>query len=633
MEKKEFKAESKRLLDMMINSIYTHKEIFLRELISNASDATDKLYYNAMQTGNEGLSRDDLAIKITPDKQARTLTVSDKGCGMTREELEDNLGTIAKSGSLAFKQEHDLGNDVDIIGQFGVGFYSAFMVAKKIVVVSKSAYGDAAFRWESDGAEGYTIEDAQKAEHGTEITLFIKDNTEDENYDEFLETYSLRNLVKKYSDYIRYPITMDVEKSRDWEEGEEKDDKEYATYIETETLNSMIPVWKKTKAELAEHEYEEFYKNKFNDYEDPARCIHQNVEGVTTYTALMFIPARTPFNYYSKDYEKGLQLYSNGVMIMEKCADLLPDYFSFVKGLVDSPDLSLNISREMLQHDRQLKSIAASLEKKIKSELLNMQKNDREKYEAFFKNFGMQIKFGIYSSYGMKKDLLQDLLVYYSSSEKKPVTLDEYVGRMKESQKYIYYACGESTAKLDMLPQTELLRDKGYEILYLTDEIDEFALKAMRDYKEKEFRSVSDAELDIEDEGEKEEIKKTAEDNKSLFEFMKEHLGDNVKEVRLSTRLKTHPVCLTSDGGISLEMEKVLNAMPTNTEKVKAARVLEINANHPIFAALTKAYAEDKEKAAKLTDVLFAQASLIEGIGVDDPVAYANAVCSLITKD
>ena len=631
MEKKEFKAESKRLLDMMINSIYTHKEIFLRELISNASDATDKLYYNAMQTGNAGLSRDDLAIKITPDKEARTLTVSDKGCGMTREELEENLGTIAKSGSLAFKQEHDLGEDVDIIGQFGVGFYSAFMVSKKIVVVSRSVEGDSAFRWESDGADGYTIEDAQKEEHGTEITLYIKDNTDDENYDENLETYSLRNLVRKYSDYIRYPITMDVEKSRDWEEGEEKDDKEYATYIETETLNSMVPVWKKTKAELAEHEYEDFYKNKFNDYEDPARCIHQNVEGVATYTALMFIPARTPFNYYSKDYEKGLQLYSNGVMIMEKCADLLPDYFSFVKGLVDSPDLSLNISREMLQHDRQLKAIAQSLEKKIKSELLNMQKNDREKYEQFFKNFGMQIKFGIYSSYGMKKDLLQDLLVYYSSSEKKPVTLEEYVGRMRESQKYIYYACGESTAKLDMLPQTEMLRDKGYEILYLTDEIDEFALKTMRDYKEKEFRSVSDAELDIEDEGEKEEIKKTAEDNKSLFEFMKEHLGDNVKEVRLSTRLKTHPVCLTSDGGISLEMEKVLNAMPTNNEKVKAARVLEINANHPIFAALTKAYAEDKDKAAKLTDVLFAQASLIEGIGVDDPVAYANAVCSLIT--
>ena len=632
MEKKEFKAESKRLLDMMINSIYTHKEIFLRELISNASDATDKLYYNAMQTGNAGLSRDDLAIKIIPDKEARTLTISDKGCGMTREELEENLGTIAKSGSLAFKQEHDLGEDVDIIGQFGVGFYSAFMVSKKIVVVSRSVEGDSAFRWESDGADGYTIEDAQKDEHGTEITLFIKDNTDDENYDEYLETFSLRNLVRKYSDYIRYPITMDVEKSRDWEEGEEKDDKEYATYIETETLNSMVPVWKKTKAELAEHEYEDFYKNKFNDYEDPARCIHQNVEGVATYTALMFIPARTPFNYYSKDYEKGLQLYSNGVMIMEKCADLLPDYFSFVKGLVDSPDLSLNISREMLQHDRQLKAIAQSLEKKIKSELLNMQKNDREKYEQFFKNFGMQIKFGIYSSYGMKKELLQDLLVYYSSSEKKPVTLEEYVGRMRESQKYIYYACGESTAKLELLPQTEMLRDKGYEILYLTDEIDEFALKTMRDYKEKEFRSVSDAELDIEDEGEKEEIKKTAEDNKSLFEFMKEHLGDNVKEVRLSTRLKTHPVCLTSDGGLSLEMEKVLNAMPTNTEKGKAARVLEINANHPIFAALTKAYAEDKEKAAKLTDVLFAQASLIEGIGVDDPVAYANAVCSLITE-
>ena len=633
MEKKEFKAESKRLLDMMINSIYTHKEIFLRELISNASDATDKLYYNAMQTGNAGLSRDDLAIKITPDKSARTLTVSDKGCGMTREELEENLGTIAKSGSLAFKQEHDLGSDVDIIGQFGVGFYSAFMVAKRIVVESKSVEGGQAFRWESDGADGYTVEEIEKRSNGTDITLYIKDNTDDENYDEFLETYSLRNLVKKYSDYIRYPITMDMEKSRDWEEGEETNGQEYATYIETETLNSMVPVWKKTKAELAEHEYEEFYKNKFNDYEDPARCIHQNVEGVTTYTALMFIPARTPFNYYSKDYEKGLQLYSNGVMIMEKCADLLPDYFSFVKGLVDSPDLSLNISREMLQHDRQLKSIAQSLEKKIKSELLNMQKNDREKYEAFFKNFGMQIKFGIYSSYGMKKDLLQDLLVYYSSSEKKSVTLEEYVGRMRESQKYIYYACGESTAKLDMLPQTEMLRDKGYEILYLTDEIDEFALKAMRDYKEKEFRSVSDAELDIEDDGEKEEIKKAAEDNKSLFEFMKEHLGDNVKEVRLSTRLKSHPVCLTSDGGISLEMEKVLNAMPTNTEKVKAARVLEINANHPIFAALTKAYAEDREKAAKLTDVLFAQASLIEGIGVDDPVAYANAVCSLIIEN
>jgi Molecular chaperone, HSP90 family len=632
MEKKEFKAESKRLLDMMINSIYTHKEIFLRELISNASDATDKLYFQALHSGNTGLNRSDLSIHLTPDKEARTLTISDKGCGMTRQELEDNLGTIARSGSLAFKQENDLGSDVDIIGQFGVGFYSAFMVARKIVVVSRAMDSDSAFRWESDGADGYTIEEAQKEENGTEITLYIKDNTDDENYDDFLETYSLRNLVRKYSDYIRYPITMDVEKSRDWEEGEETDGQEYATYTETETLNSMIPVWKKTKAELGEHEYEEFYKSKFSDYEDPARCIHQNVEGVVTYTALMFIPSRTPFNYYSKDYEKGLQLYSNGVMIMEKCADLLPDYFSFVRGLVDSPDLSLNISREMLQHDRQLKSIAASIEKKIKSELLNMQKNDREKYEAFFKNFGMQIKFGIYSSYGMKKELLQDLLMYYSSSEKKMVTLEEYVGRMRESQQYIYYACGESAAKLELLPQTEMLRDKGYEILYLTDEIDEFALKTMGKYKEKEFRSVSDAELDIDEES-KEEIKKTAEDNKSLFEFMKEHLGENVKEVRLSTRLKTHPVCLISEGGLSLEMEKVLNAMPTATEKVKAARILEINPNHPIFAALTKAYAEDKEKAAKLTDVLFAQASLIEGIGVDDPVAYANAVCSLIADN
>ena len=632
MEKKQFKAESKRLLDMMINSIYTHKEIFLRELISNASDATDKLYYNAMQSGNAGLSRDDLTITVEPDKEARTLTVTDKGIGMTPDELENNLGTIAQSGSLAFKQEHNLDSDVDIIGQFGVGFYSAFMVAKKIVVLSKAVGSDKAFRWESDGADGYTIEEAEKADNGTEITLYIKDNTEDENYDEYLETYTLRNLIKKYSDYIRYPIVMPMPKSRDWEEGEEHDEsEEYATTIENETVNSMVPVWKKTKAELGEKEYEEFYKAKFNDFEDPARCIHQNVEGVTTYTALMFIPSRTPFNYYSKDYEKGLQLYSNGVMIMEKCADLLPDYFSFVKGLVDSPDLSLNISREMLQHDRQLKSIAASLEKKIKSELLNMQRNDREKYETFFKNFGLQIKFGIYSSYGMKKDLLQDLLLYYSSSEKKPVTLDEYVGRMKESQQYIYYACGESTAKLDMLPQTELLKDKGFEILYLTDEIDEFALKSMRDYKEKEFRSVSDAALDVEDEAEKEEIKKTAEDNKSLFDFMKEHLGENVKEVRLSSRLKSHPVCLTSDGGISLEMEKVLNAMPGSEEKVKATRVLEINANHPIFAALTKAYAEDKEKAGKLTDILYAQASLIEGIAIEDPVAYANAVCSLLT--
>ena len=630
MEKKEFKAESKRLLDMMINSIYTHNEIFLRELISNASDATDKLYYNAMQSGNAGLSRDDLEIHVQPDKDNRILTISDKGCGMTKDELENNLGTIAKSGSLAFKKEHDLGGDVDIIGQFGVGFYSAFMVAKKIVVVSKSIDSEQAYKWESDGIDGYTIEEASKDENGTIITLYIKDNTEDENYDEFLETYSLQNLIKKYSDYIRYPITMDMERARDWEEGEEKDDREYATYIETETINSMVPVWKKTKAELGEKEYEEFYKSKFGDYEDPARCIHQNVEGTTTYTALMFIPARAPFNYYSKDYEKGLQLYSNGVMIMDKCADLLPDYFSFVKGLVDSPDLSLNISREMLQHDRQLKAIAAGLEKKIKSELKNMLKNDRENYETVFKNFGLQLKFGIYSSYGMKKDLLADLLLYYSSSEKKMVTLDEYVDRMKESQKYIYYACGESTAKLDMLPQTEMLRDKGFEILYLTDDIDEFTLKSMQKYKDKEFRSVSDADLDVEDEGEKEELKKASEDNKSLFEFMKEHLGDNVKEVRLSSRLKSHPVCLTSDGGISLEMEKVLNSMPNNEEKIKAARVLEINANHPIFEALTQAYAVDKDKAAKLTDILFAQASLIEGIAIDDPVAYANAVCSLI---
>lgn len=633
MEKKAFKAESKRLLDMMIHSIYTHDEIFLRELISNASDATDKLYYNALQNGGAGLNRDDLPIHLAVDKDARTLTVSDKGCGMTKEELEDNLGIIANSGSFAFKKEHDLGSDVDIIGQFGVGFYAAFMVAKKIVVLSKAAGSEQAYRWESEGADGYTVEPAEKAENGTEITLWLRDDTDDEKYSRFLETYTLRELVRKYSDYIRYPVTMEVEKSRDWEEGEEHpEDQQYATYTANETLNSMVPVWKKTKAELAEKEYEEFYKSKFGDYEEPLRCIHQNVEGNVTYTALLFIPARAPFNYYTKEFEKGLQLYSSGVMIMEKCADLLPDYFSFVKGLVDSPDLSLNISREMLQHDRQLKAIANGLEKKIKSELLNMQKNDREKYETFFKNFGMQIKLGIYSSYGMKKDFLEDLLLYYSSSEQKPVTLEEYVGRMKESQKYIYYACGESNAKLDLLPQTELLRDKGYEILYLTDEPDEFVIKAMHIYKEKEFRSVSDADLDVEDDGEKEAAKKATEESKDLFTFMKEHLGDNVKEVRLTSRLRSHPVCLTADGNISLEMEKVLNAMPNATEKIKAERVLEINANHPIFEALKKAYAEDKDKAAKLTDVLYAQASLIEGIGVDDPVAYANAVCSLIAE-
>ena len=640
MAKRQFKAESKKLLEMMINSIYTHKEIFLRELISNASDAIDKLYYKGLSDQTIGIQRSDYSIRLDVDADARTLTISDNGIGMTKEELEKNLGTIAKSGSMEFKNENDGADDVDIIGQFGVGFYSAFMVSDKVTVVSRAFGSDEAYVWESKGADGYTIKETEKEGHGTTITLHIREDGAEEtegggeSYDDYLNKYKLAALVKKYSDYIAYPIQMEMTRSVPKAKAPDAPDDaptEYEQVTELRTLNSMVPIWRKNKNELTDEDYNNYYKERFFDFADPIDVIHTRAEGQVVYDALLFIPSKVPMNYYSKEYEKGLALYSNGVMIMEKCADLLPDYFSFVKGLVDSPDLSLNISREMLQHDRQLKAIAQSLEKKIKSELLNMQKNDREKYEQFFKNFGMQIKFGIYSSYGMKKELLQDLLVYYSSSEKKPVTLEEYVGRMRESQKYIYYACGESTAKLELLPQTEMLRDKGYEILYLTDEIDEFALKTMRDYKEKEFRSVSDAELDIEDEGEKEEIKKTAEDNKSLFEFMKEHLGDNVKEVRLSTRLKTHPVCLTSDGGISLEMEKVLNAMPTNNEKVKAARVLEINANHPIFAALTKAYAEDKEKAAKLTDVLFAQASLIEGIGVDDPVAYANAVCSLIT--
>lgn len=634
MKMKQFKAESKRLLDLMINSIYTHKEIFLREFISNASDAIDKLYYHALSDGNTGLNRDDFSIRLDLDKENRTLTITDNGCGMTKEELENNLGVIAKSGSLAFKQENEAKEEIDIIGQFGVGFYSAFMVASNVKVYSKAYGAEEAWVWESNGAEGYTVEPCEKESNGTQIVLTIKEDTEDEKYSEFLESYRIQELVRKYSDYIRYPIRMEVEKSRMKEqpEGEEADEEkapEYETYTEVETLNSMVPIWRKNKNELTDEDYNSFYKEKFFDYSDPLKVIHTYTEGAATYHALLFIPAKAPYNYYTRDYEKGLKLYASGVLIMDSCKDLLPDHFSFVKGLVDSEDLSLNISREMLQHDRQLKVIASRLEKKIKAELLSMLKNDREKYEEFFKNFGLQLKYGVYNGFGANKELLQDLLLFYSSSEQKLVTLEEYVSRMKEDQKYIYYAGGESREQIERLPQTELVKEKGYEILYLTDDVDEFALQMMHDYSEKEFKSVSASDLDLDTEEEKKEFEKQAEENKDLLTFMKDALDGKVKAVVLSKRLKSHPVCLSNEGMLSIEMEKVLNAMP-NDQKVKAERVLEINASHPIFEKLAKLYAEDQEKLKTYAQLLYTQAELIEGMPVEDPVAFSNAVCELM---
>ncbi|HIT09566.1 MAG TPA: molecular chaperone HtpG [Candidatus Merdivicinus faecavium] len=632
MATREFKAESKRLLDMMIHSIYTHREIFLRELISNASDAIDKLYYQALTEDISGLSRDDFFIRITPDKDARTLTISDNGVGMNEEELEENLGTIAQSGSLAFKKENDQNEEIDIIGQFGVGFYSAFMVSDKVTVITKPYGSEKAWRWESSGAEGYTIEEAEKASHGTDIILTIKPSTEDENYDEFLEPYRLRELVKKYSDYIRYPIKMQVEHSH-LKEGTGTEDKpaEYETVLEDETLNSMVPIWKKNRSELKPEDYNQFYKEKFFDFQDPLLTIHSSTEGAATYNALLFIPSRPPFDFYTKEFQKGLQLYASGVLIMDKCADLLPDYFSFVRGLVDSQDLSLNISREMLQHDRQLKLIADRLTKKIKSELKSMLEKDREKYETFYKSFGLTLKYGVYSDYGAHKDTLQDLLLFYSSSEKKLVTLAEYKERMKEDQKYIYYACGDTVEKIDRLPQTELLKDHGYEILYLTDDVDEFALKMMRDFDGKEFRSAADKDLGIEETAETEESKARAEESKELLRFMKDALEGKVKDVRLSTRLKSHPVCLSADGGISLEMEKVLNTMPGD-QKVQAERVLELNADHPVFAKLKELFASNPDKVKSYAGLLYNQALLIEGLPIEDPVAFSTAVCDLMAE-
>ncbi|AZV56916.1 molecular chaperone HtpG [Clostridium sp. AWRP] len=623
MATKQFKAESKRLLNLMINSIYTNKEIFLRELISNASDAIDKSYYRSLVDENVSFNKEDFYIRIAADKENRTLTITDTGIGMTKDELENNLGTIAKSGSFTFKNENEAKEGVDIIGQFGVGFYSAFMVSDLVTVKSRALNSDEAYKWESKGVEGYTIEPCEKNEVGTEITLKIKESTDDEKYDEFLDEYKIRSLIKKYSDFIKYPIKMMVKKSK-LKEGS-KD--EHEDYFEDETLNSMVPIWRKNKNELKPEDYNQFYMDKHFGYEKPLKVIHSSVEGVVSYNTLLFIPARAPFDFYTKEFEKGLELYSNGVLIMEKCGDLLPDYFSFVQGLVDSADLSLNISRELLQHDRQLKFIAKKIKEKIKSELLLMQKNDREKYDEFYKNFGKQLKYGVYADFGSNKDVLQDLLMFYSSTEKKLVSLDEYVSRMKEDQKFIYYATGENIDKIEKLPQTEIVKDKGYEILYFTDEVDEFAIKMLMKYKEKEFKSVSSKDLGFES-NDKESEKETKE-NKELFDFMKETLNGKVKEVRASNRLKTHPVCLANGGELSIDMEKVLNTMPNN-QNVKADKILEINTNHQMFKSIKDAFENDKDKLKMLSNVLYNQALMIEGLPVDDPVEFANDVCCLI---
>lgn len=625
MEKKQFQAESKRLLDLMIHSIYSHKDIFLRELISNASDATDKLYYHAMQQGQTGILRDNLPITLTLDKDARTITISDHGCGMTTEEMEENLGTIAHSGSLQFKQENEKQDDIDIIGQFGVGFYAAFMVASQVEVVSRAQGAETAYRWFSNGADGYTIEPTEKTDVGTNITLTLMEDTENDKYSEFLEPHRIQELVKKYSDYIRYPIQMEMPRSRQ-KEGSDSEKPEWEEYMELTTLNSMIPLWRKSKSELTEQDYNDFYKQKFFDYQDPIHHIHMYTEGSVTYHALMYIPSHAPMNYYTKDYEKGLALYSNGVLIMDKCADLLPDFFSFVRGLVDSADLSLNISRELLQHDRHLKLIAGALEKKIKNELASMMKNKREQYETFFQAFGLQLKYGAYMDYGMHKELLQDLLLYHAANTDKMISLEEYVAQMPEDQKYIYYACGETQAKIKLLPQMERLHEKGYEVLCLTDSIDEFCMKIMREYKGKEFKSISDDDLDLQTQDEKDEIETLTREYQSVLDDMKQALGEKVTAVQFTSRLKSHPCCLTTKGMVSLEMEKVLNQQP-GQEKVRAERILELNASHPIFEKLKTA---DADKLAKYAEVLYAQAQLIEGLTIEDPVAYANTVCELL---
>ena len=626
MAKKQFKAESKRLLDLMINSIYTHKEIFLREIISNASDACDKLCYLALTDDSVGLGRKDFKIDLTVDKEGRVLTVSDNGIGMDREDLENNLGVIASSGSYKFKQDlPDDAKDTDVIGQFGVGFYSAFMAADQITVVTRKYGCDTAYQWQSSGADGYTITECGKDTVGTDIIMHIKPDTDDEKYSEFLESWRLQELVRKYSDYIRFPIRMEVSKTRKKEDSPE-DKPEYETYTEVDTLNSMVPIWQRRKSSVKPEEYNKFYRDKFHDYADPQRVIAVSAEGAVTYKALLFVPGAAPFDYYTKEFEKGLQLYSNGVLIMDKCADLLPEHFRFIRGVADSPDLSLNISRELLQHDRQLKVIAGNLEKKIKSELAKMLKDSREDYEKFWKNFGRQLKYGVVNEYGRHKDLLQDLLLFHSSTEKKPVTLEEYVSRMKEDQKYIYYAAGETLEKIDRLPQTESLRDSGTEILYFTEEADEFCAQTLHAYKDKEFRSVLDQEID---EGAEKKAEEAAASHKSVFDFVKESLGDAVKEVKASARLKSHPVCLTAGEGLSFEMEKYFQAVQPDAS-IKAERILELNVDHPAFQALENAVEADPEKAKKYASLLYSQALLIAGLPLEDPSGYTDLVCELM---
>ncbi len=620
MEKKEFRAESKRLLQLMINSIYTNKEIFLRELISNSSDAIDKMYYQALTDDSIVFNKDDYFIKISIDKANRTLTISDTGIGMSKEDLEDNLGIIANSGSYTFKKENEIKDGFDIIGQFGVGFYSAFMVADTVTVISRALGSDVAHKWKSVDADGYTIEDTTKDTVGTDIILKLKENTDDENYDDYLDEYRLRSIVKKYSDFIRYPIKMDMT-SHKLKEGSEDD---YEDIIEEKTINSMVPIWRKNKNELTEEDYDKFYSEKHFGFDKPLKSIHLSVDGALRYDAILYIPKETPYDFYTKEYEKGLELYSSGVLIMNKSADLLPDYFSFVKGVVDSEDLSLNISREILQHDRQLKLIAKRIENKIKDELSLLLKNDRENYEVFFKNFGQQLKYGVYSDFGMNKEVLQDLLLFYSSTEKKMVTLDEYIDRMPEDQEHIYYASGDSVERIDRLPQVNFVKDKNYEILYFTDDVDEFAIKVLGKYKEKDFQSVSSSDLKLDDEVDAD----TEEDNSELFKLMKEALSDKVKDVKGTKRLKDHPVYLAADGDLSIEMEKVLSQMPEGAS-MKAEKILEINTNHKVFQSLKNAK-DDPEKLKLFTNLLFNQALLIEGLPLEDPVEFTNNIWKLL---
>ena len=623
MKKKQFKAESKRLLDLMINSIYTNKEIFLRELISNASDAIDKLYYKSLTDRKVKLGKDDFYIKVEVDKDKNTLTVRDNGIGMNESELEENLGTIAQSGTLLFKEENK-NKETECIGQFGVGFYSAFMVSDKIEVKSKKFGEDKAYLWTSSGADGYTIEEVKKDEYGTEIKLYLKKDTDEEQYSKYSDEFTIEGLIKKYSDYIKYPIKMDLTHEHEDEETKEKE-----AHTHEETINSMIPLWKKNKNEVSTEDYERFYMDKFYDYEKPLATIHSSVEGKCSYNALLFVPSRAPYDFYSKEYEKGLELYSNGVLIMEKCSDLVPDYFSFVKGLVDTPDVSLNISREMLQQDAQVKTIAKSIETKIRKELESMLEERREDYEKLFKTFGLNIKFGIYNSFGANKEELKDLIMFYSSTEKKLVTLKEYVERMKEGQDKIYYACGETIDKIDLLPQTDQVKEKGYEVLYLTEYVDEFAVQVLGDYDGKKFVNISSKDFDIDTKEEKEELKKANDESKDMFAFMKE--GLDVKEIRFTKKLKNHPVCLTTEGNVSTEMEKVINAMPTD-ETIKAEKILEINESHPIVDKLKKLYESDKDELKKYAKVLYAQARLIEGLPIDNPTEITNLICEIITE-